>query len=250
MKLLALLLSVTLSTAQDGAYLEALLLLAEAATSAEEIEDALVQLEEPSTREQYQDWARYHEAIGRLHFKNEDFDLAEQAIEVALEKELESVTAHTLLGEIRLRRGNAEGAEVAFREATRLSPTLSNPMVRLIDFYVENKRFAEAKQLLEAMTAEDPRTIAAWRRLANIAYLEKEYETAREALIQVRSRIPNDQDALFQLGQVYLAQNRLEAATELFETFVKSNASRYVSPKRVMISVRSNSLSAWSQVCS
>lgn len=126
------------------------------------------------------------------------------------------VAAHSLLSSVFVRLGDIEQAIAAGHEVVRLAPSawsLSN----LATLYILNQDFAQAKQLLEASLAMDPKYFLSLRNLGSIAYQEKDYASAERYFQQFIRIEPDDTYGYVSYGQILVEQGKLEAARDVYQ---------------------------------
>ncbi|MGH7819837.1 MAG: tetratricopeptide repeat protein, partial [Candidatus Binatia bacterium] len=99
----------------DPDSFEALLLLGAAATTPEEVDQAIERLE--SARGRFGDRAKLHIALGSLYLQRSDVEKAKRSFEEAVSREPKAVEPRVAMGEYHLRRNDLEGAEREFRAA-------------------------------------------------------------------------------------------------------------------------------------
>lgn len=216
--LAAMALAAGLAGAQDGTYLEALVLLGEAASTPREVSDAIARFE--SARADFQEFARYHLALADLHYKRGDREAAKQEIHEAIEVEPQATTSYLALGQLLERDNDLSGAEAAYAEAARLSPEVSAARIALADFYLRRDRIDSARKILDAITEDDPTALPAWRRLAAIALAQQDFDSARKAAATILNRLPSDLAASLLRGQIEEAAGHPAAAVEILEEVV------------------------------
>ena len=193
--------------------LDALIVVAGAVTP-EEVDSALEQLE--AVRSDYEDQAKFHLAVGDLYIKKRDGERAEQAFKDAAAAEPDSIHAHIALGNLYLATRDIDQAEAEFKLAAELAPLDSVVQIRLVDFYILTRQNDEAKLLLHDITADAPDFLPAWRRLAEIAFSERNYEEAGRALDTFLEKSPNDPDSLEMRGRIHSARGETAEATDTF----------------------------------
>ena len=200
--------------AQDPDNFGGLRLLAEAASSPQDIDHVLVELER--LRSRFDDQAIFHFTMGKLHIKKQDFEKAEEAYQQAVEKDPDSIDAHLALGAFYTSKKELERAEEEFKKAAEMASMDSPAQIDLANFYVEIGKTAEAKSLLQKITEEAPDYIPAWRGLSEIAFTEQLYDEVGRALDEILARNPQDPDALQARGEAHLANGETEQAEERF----------------------------------
>ncbi|MGH9320483.1 MAG: tetratricopeptide repeat protein [Vicinamibacteria bacterium] len=214
--LAAIPLAASLAAAQDATYLDALVLLSEAASEPAEVDEALSKLS--LVRSSFQNQARFHLALAELYVKKGDYSASEAAALDAVEAEPNSTGGYLALGQLLARRNDLEGAERAYSKAASLSPQVSSARILLADLYLRRQKVAEARAILEEMTEDDPHAIPAWRRLADIAMVQRDYETAGRAADRVLERIPGDLSASLLRARVLVARGLRPEGVAILES--------------------------------
>ena len=205
--------------ARDPRNLEALLLVADAAATAEEVESAVQRLE--ATRTALGDPPRLRVALANLHVRKQDVTGAESLLQGAVQEDPKSIEAHAALAELDLLKGDHASAEREFQAAAALAPLASPARIRLAHYFVLARRSADARRVLGEVTAKAPRYLPAWRLLAEIALAEGRLDDADKALKPVFKRNPQDLDGHLLKGRVFLARKSSELAILEFQQVLK-----------------------------
>src|SRR5215471_15495408 len=179
--------------------LEGLALLANMATTPEEVAAAVQRLE--AAQADLGDRAKLHMALGVLYLRQQDVGKAERAFQAAVAREPKSVDAHVVLGNFYLSRRDATQAEREFKAAAAIAPTGSLARMRLADFYLLAGRPDEAKRILTEITQKVPDFLPAWRRLAAIALRERNPDESLKVLQILLKKNPSDLEGHFLLGR-------------------------------------------------
>ena len=143
--------------------LDALLLLAEAAETPEQIKDAIARLE--AKRATLGDPDRVARALGVLYARNKDLPRAEQEFQAAVSSKPDSPDAHLALARLHLGKGELAEAEKEFKAAADLAPAGSFAGLQLADFYVLTRRVDDAKRSSPTSPPRRPDAFPAWLRL-------------------------------------------------------------------------------------
>src|SRR5438309_7187888 len=204
---------------KDPKRLEALLLMAWAARTPEEVGAALRRLE--AARADFEDRAKFQLALASLYFRKQDPAATEAALTEAVTREPKSVDAHLALGEFYVGKGEVDQAEREFKAAADLVPVGSLAGVRLADFYVAARKPDEAKRVLAEILEKAPAYLPARRRLAEIAFPEGKYDESETALEAILAQNPSDPDGLLLRGRVRLARRQPSEAIEDFQKVLK-----------------------------
>ena len=197
---------------RDQKSLDALALLAGGAKTPEQVEAAVRRLE--SARAVLSERARFHLALGGLYLQKGDSAAAERAFLEAAAREPKSAEPH--LASLYLSRRDTSRAESEYKLAAQIAPVGSPARVRLADFYVLLGRRDEARSTLKEITDAAPDYLPAWRRLGELAFVERNFEEAGRAAAVVLKKNPSDLDAQFLTGRIHLAKRETTLAIEYF----------------------------------
>jgi len=204
---------------QDAKNFAALMLLADSATRPEDVDAALLRLE--NVRPVFADRSGFHVALGALYLKKRDVTRAEQAFKEAVARDPKSVQAHTALAQFYALTGDLGRTEEELKTAADLSPNGSLPRMQLADFYIRTGKRDPAKAVLTDITAKDPEYLPAWRRLAEIALVEGRYDESVARVERVLKKNPSDIEGLLLRGRIHLAKSETTDALTAFQTVVK-----------------------------
>ncbi len=204
---------------RDPTNIDALTLLAGAAITPQEVDDAVRRLE--GARADLADRARLHLALGTLYLRKRDPGGAERAWKEAVAAEPTSIEAHMVLGDFYLLKRDLSLAEREYKVAAELAPIASLARIKLADFYLVTRRPEEAKRVLAEMTAKAPDYLPAWRRIAEVAVVEGKYDETTRALELILKKNPSDLEGHLLRGRVYLARQQTTEAIEEFRRVLK-----------------------------
>jgi tetratricopeptide (TPR) repeat protein len=204
---------------QDAKNFDALMLLAESASKPEDVDAALLRLE--NARPQFQDRPQFHIALGTLFLKKRDAVKAEQAFKEAVARDPKSVQAHSALAQYYALVGNLARTEEELKAAAELSPNGSPARMQLADFYIRTGKRDAAKAQLTDITTKDKDYLPAWRRLAEIALAEGRYDESLANLAPVFKKNPSDIEALLVRGRIHLAKRETQDAIADFQAVLK-----------------------------
>jgi putative PEP-CTERM system TPR-repeat lipoprotein len=204
---------------QDSKNFDALMLLADSASKPEDVDAALLRLE--NARSQFQDRPQFHIALGTLFLKKRDAAKAEQAFKEAVARDPKSVQAHTALAQYYGLVGNLARTEEELKAAAELSPNGSPARMQLADFYIRTGKRDAAKAVLTDITTKDKDYLPAWRRLAEIALAEGQYDDSLAKLAPVFKKNGSDIEGLLVRGRVHLAKHETLEAIADFQAVLK-----------------------------
>ncbi len=203
--------------------LDGLLLFAGAANTKEEVENALQRL--VGALPDFAEKAKFQLALGVLYARKGDATGAEQAFKEAVSKEPKSAEAHTALGNLYLAKRDAEQAEEEFKTAAELASIGSQEQIKLADFYLLIGKSDQAKTVLQETVSKAPEFLPAWHRIAQIAFTERNYDEAIKALDPVFKKNQADPEGKFLRGRISLAQGKNAEAVQDFQGILKLNPS-------------------------
>ena len=204
---------------KDPKNFDALLLWAGTARTPQEVNAAILRLEE--ARAQYGDKAKLHTGLGALYLMKKDMVNAERALQEAVAKEPKSVEPHAVLGDLYLLKRDAVQAEREYKAAAELAPAGSPTRLKLANFYLSFLKPEDGKRILAEMTEKAPDFLPAWRRLAEVALNERKYDESIKALDAVFKRSPSDLEGHLLRGKVHLAKGETTEAIGEFQKVLK-----------------------------
>jgi tetratricopeptide (TPR) repeat protein len=192
---------------------DALVVLAEAARSKEEIDAAQEQLQKfPKTND-----VSFHLASANLAFKSGDPGAAGNALRDALAANPNSSQAHMALGDLYLSQQDKERAGAEFKKAAELAPVRSIERLKYAAFKSAASDNEEVRRVATEMTKEAPDYPPGWTLLAELAAKAKKYDEALSILENVFSRDPDYVDGRRLQSDVLLLKGETKKAVELLE---------------------------------
>lgn len=129
------------------------------------------------------------------------------------------------LGELRLKRGQQDGAIAAFEEAVRLNPDQGSARIALGGIYIKQKRYDDAERVLEPAThlMEESVVAAALQNIAIVYQARDDVPRATAALERTVQLKPQWTVAQRQLAALYARQNRFVLAAKLYDDVLRAN---------------------------
>jgi tetratricopeptide (TPR) repeat protein len=128
-----------------------------------------------------------HFGLGYLYWKSQKLDDAEQEFKAELAQDATHAQAMAYLGDIEMKRGNAEGALPLLRKAVQLRSDLRIAHMDLGTILAQQKQYPEAAAAFRRAVDLDPKQSDAHFRLANLykamgnsAAAEKEFAAVRQ----------------------------------------------------------------------
>jgi tetratricopeptide (TPR) repeat protein len=204
-------------------HLEGLLLSAATATTSADVDAEIRRLE--TARGLYGDRAKLHTSLGILYLRKNAPEGAERAFQEAIAREPKSVETHLVLGDFYAGRRDAQRAEGAYRAAAALGPVGSLARLKLADFYFAMQRPDEGKRVLQEITGQAPDFLPGWRRLADVALVERRYDDALAALAPVFKKNAEDFEGRLLRGRIRLGRGETVEAIQDFQGVLKSEPS-------------------------
>ena len=159
----------------------------------------------------------FYLASATLALHRNDLSTAETEIRRALEIDPNSSLGHVAAGYLANIRKDFPRARNELKAGADLSPPRSSARLKYAEFLITAGATAEAKGSLEALVAKAPDYLPAWRLLAQIFALEKNFGAALAHLEKVFSRDPEDLDGRVLQSNILLAQGERSRAMEIIE---------------------------------
>src|SRR5262249_12047518 len=181
---------------------QALLLLADASRTLEEVEDARQRIQ--NLREKEGDRAGYHLALGALDLRQNEQARAEGEFKAALNLAPKSSEAYSALGTLYWIRNDLKEADQALKTAADLAPTQTPMRLRYADFLVKTGVNAEAKKILEEIERKAPDYLPPRVYLMKIACAEQQDEACAARVQNVLAQDSVNYDALFLSASINL----------------------------------------------
>ncbi|MGH7344280.1 MAG: tetratricopeptide repeat protein, partial [Candidatus Rokuibacteriota bacterium] len=205
---------------RDPSDLEALALVAAAATTASQIEAARGSFAgaAPAVRER----AAYHVALGNLYLRQRETSRAERAFTEAIGKDSGSVEAHVALARLYIGMGQRARAEQVLHVAGRIEPAPPAARLTVADACMLLARPDEAARILREISERTPDYLPAWHGLAEVLFSARRYDESVAALREILAVDASDPHARLLRGRIHMARGETEAATREFEEVVRS----------------------------
>jgi putative PEP-CTERM system TPR-repeat lipoprotein len=206
----------------DPLRLDALVLLADAVRSPEEVDDAMARFEQ--ARGDHQGRADFLVRLGSLHMKKGETADAERLFRQAVAAEPDAAEPHVALALFHAGGRDLAAAEQEFKAAAAVAGYESEAPIVLAQFYLAGNRVEEAKRILTDVVAKTSDSVAAWRLLGSIAFDQGALEESEKAVAMTLRFAPYDMGALIIQGELQLARKRTAEAIETFQGILKANA--------------------------
>ncbi len=204
--------------ARDPAQEDALLVLADVAQSAEQIQAAELVLAKADAHPN----ANLFLAKATLAGKRGDADAAGKALARALELDPKSWSVHLALANLAVAQNDLPRAGAEFKTAAELSPPRSLARLRYAEFQAQSGARDEARKALVSLTGQVPDYLPAWCALSQLDFAEKKYPDALSALENVFRRDAMNFEGRMLQGQVLMAKGDAKGAVESLEKLDKT----------------------------
>jgi len=194
---------------------QALLLLADSATTPDEIIESRKFVE--NLREKDQDRAAYLVALGALNLRQKAEARAEAEFKAALDLDPKSSGAYAALGTLYWSRNDLKAADESFKTAADLSPLRSPMRLRYLDFKIRSGAAADAKNLAEDINRRTPGFLPPRVYLMRASCAEHQDEHCVARVQDILTQDPTNYDAVLVDGGLSLAKGDVAKALRDFE---------------------------------
>src|SRR5262249_342853 len=160
--------------AKDPNNLDALGLLAASARTPDEVKAALARLE--ATRRAVGARPQLLISLAGLYLRSGAAPEAERLLREAVAQQPKSAQAPRARRAPSAPRRATVQAEREYKTAADIVPIGSPARIGLADFYLRSRRPDEAKRVLTEITRKAPDYLPAWRRLAEVAFSERQFD--------------------------------------------------------------------------
>ena len=192
---------------------DAIVALAEAAQTKEDIDEAGQQLQKFANK----DSAFFHVASANLFLRQGNLAAAEDSLRKALGNDANFSAAHTAMGDLCLLKKDQKQAGEEFKKAAELAPVRSMERLKYAAFMSATGDIAETRRIATEMTRRAPDYLPGWTLLGEVALKDKKYDEALSLLENVFSRDPEYVDGRRLESKVLLARGDPKKAVEVLE---------------------------------
>jgi tetratricopeptide (TPR) repeat protein len=192
---------------------DAIIALAEAARSNEDIDAAWEQLQKFPNKNDLS----FQLALANLFFHKGDIAAAGDALRQALAVDAKSSAAHMAMGDFYLFQKDLKQAGEEFKTAADLAPVRSTERLKYAAFRSATGGAEETRRVATEMTKQAPDYLPGWILLAELAAKDKKYDEALSLLENVFGREPEYVDGRRLQGEVLLAKGDAKKAVEILE---------------------------------
>ena len=215
--------------AKEPAHPEALVILAECATTPDEFKKVIDRLEvgNAATPSSAAAWV----AKGIVLAKEGKVEEARAALQRSVELNGNFAAAYSALATLDLAANRMAEADAAFAKAASLAGPRSPRTLQYALFKARSGDVAGARQMLEEVIKKAPDYVPAVMRLADLMAAEGRFAEAEKILEPILAREPNHPEALLVRSRIYLAQGRPDKAGAdvdlLVRMYPKSHEAHY-----------------------
>jgi tetratricopeptide (TPR) repeat protein len=192
---------------------DAIVVLAEAAHSKEDIDAAEQQLQKFPK----QDDVSFHVAVANLFLNQGNLTAAGDALRQALGLDPKSSAAHMAMGDFYLFQKDLKQASEEYKKAADLAPVRSVERLKYAAFKSGTGGAEETRRVATEMTKQAPDYLPGWVLLAELASKDKKYDEALALLENVFSREPEYVDGRRLQGNILLAKGDTRKGLEVLE---------------------------------
>ena len=198
---------------------EALLLLADTATEAKDIEEAQKTIADLRAKDT--DRPGYHLALGELALRQNNQTAAESELKAADVLAPNSSAVHYSWANFYLLSHDPQKADLAFKAAADSSPLRSFRRIRYVDFKLQTGAAAEAKKLLEDITTKAPDYLPARVRLMKIVCAEHQEAECADRVKAILLQDPANYEGLLVGGSLAIAKGDVPRALRDYDYLSK-----------------------------
>ena len=197
---------------------DAIMVLAEAAHSKEDVQDAAQRIEKFSDRKD----VSFHLASANLFLRQGDPMAATISVRQALAVDPKSSAAHMAMGDLYLFQKDAKQAAEEYKKAADLAPIRSTERLKYAAFKSAIGETEETKRVATEMTKEVPDYLPGWVLLAELALKNKKYDEALSLLENVFGRDSEYVDGRRMQSDVLIAKGETQKAVQILERLDKT----------------------------
>jgi len=162
-----------------------------------------------------QDSIRRHYEAAESHRRSGDLAAAETEYTAILAE------GYAKLGKIYTAEGRYKEAAAALEAASRHRPDAQDVLLDLAIAYFDADEFKQALTPLDAALARDPQSVGARHMRGKSFFMLGEFDRAAAELEAALRLAPDDYDISYTLGLVYLKQQRLAPAQQIYERLLR-----------------------------
>ncbi len=163
--------------------------------------------------------------LGRAFYEEEDYGMAQKALQHAVEIEPKNFEAWLLLGNVLIEISDYKQAIIKFNQALLVDPNNQDIIYQLGLLYSTVNNEAEAIRYMELAAQKGYKIDLAYKENLGLAYLATDLKKGEEMLRKVLEKKPNDQEILTQIAEANYRHKNYKAAADLFYQMYKKDES-------------------------
>ncbi|HEX5491528.1 MAG TPA: tetratricopeptide repeat protein [Candidatus Udaeobacter sp.] len=198
---------------QEPANGDAIMILAEAAHTKEDLEDAAQRIEKFPNR----NGVAFHLASASAFLRKGNAMAATISVRQALQIDAKSSAAHMAMGDLHLFQKDTKKAAEEYKEAADLAPIRSTERLKYAAFKSAIGDAQETRRVAGEMTKQVPDYLPGWVLLAELALKDKKYDEALSHLENVFGRDPEYVDGRKLQSEILMAKGQTKKAVEVLE---------------------------------
>jgi tetratricopeptide (TPR) repeat protein len=160
-------------------------------------------------------------ALVRALLATKDLDRAERELATLRRDYPNLASMHALSGALAAERKDVPAARAAFERAQALDPAGFEGVAGLVALHLQDRNYAEAKALVDARLRNGPARPQLLILAAQTYAASQDREAAERMLRQAIDKDPTFLPAYSMLGQLYVAQNKLDEARREFDELAR-----------------------------
>lgn len=164
--------------------------------------------------------------MGNAYYTMRDYDKAEDYLKKrppAKRRDRKNFSSYILLGQIKLRRGGLDEAEILFEKARALFTNNAIPYLHLGDIYMLKGDRKKAEDNYRMAIKMNPAYYSAYIQLAQLYLASKAYSSASETMEKALNIRDGDPTLYISLGSAYYMAGNIDKAIHYFKMALKLN---------------------------
>jgi tetratricopeptide (TPR) repeat protein len=167
------------------------------------------------------DFSQAHFSLGNVYLRQGKLDLAVAQFDSVLAANPHYSRAHLNRGMVFFRRGDYKEAEKEFKAELELFPNEAKAYNNLSAIYLEQGLYDKAEEMAQKAVQAGNHTPNAYMNLALSYWNRGEIDKAKQMLLQGLSKVQPFPEAELLLGEIYLAEVKLDSAAERFRKVIQ-----------------------------
>lgn len=168
--------------------------------------------------------SEFHNNFGNVYHKLNKIEEALNHYQKALEIDFNYAFTYNNIGNIYLKQENLAKAQEYFEIATKINPNFNDAHYNLAIIFTKKNLKKAALEQLDIILNFDPQHALAHHKKAQLCYQEDDLTSALNHYQKYLELEPNDKDALYNLGTIFLRIGNPQEATKYFLRFVALKA--------------------------